>query len=73
MPAGFACSRAVLASNTNPPAEIVFELKLKPAQEKPVREILQEQMHMGVGAAQAAGVGDVVGATAAGREPLGPP
>jgi uncharacterized membrane protein YgcG len=39
----------VLASSTNPPAEITFELKNKPVQEKPVREILQEQMHMGVG------------------------
>jgi len=40
----------VLASSTNPPAaEIGFELKLKPPQEKPVREILQEQIHLGVG------------------------
>jgi len=40
----------VLASNANPPApEITFELKLKPVQEKPVHEILQEQIHLGVG------------------------
>lgn len=40
----------VLASSTNPPAaEIRFELKLKPPQEKPVHEILQEQIHMGAG------------------------
>ena len=38
-----------LASSTNPGAEIAFELKLKPVEEKPVREILQEQIHMGVG------------------------
>ena len=40
----------VLASSTNPPAaEIGFELKFKPPQEKPVHEILQEEIHMGVG------------------------
>ena len=40
----------VLASSANPPAaEIRFELKLKPPQEKPVHEILQEQIHMGAG------------------------
>jgi peptidoglycan-associated lipoprotein len=40
----------VLASSTNPPAgEIEFELKLEPVPEKPVREILQEEIHMGVG------------------------
>jgi uncharacterized membrane protein YgcG len=39
----------VLASNAKPPAEITFELKLKPVPEKPVHEILQEQMHMDVG------------------------
>jgi uncharacterized membrane protein YgcG len=39
----------VFASSANPPAEIAFELKLKPVQEKPVREILQEQIHMGSG------------------------
>jgi hypothetical protein len=39
----------VLASSTNPAAEIAFELKLKPVEEKPVREILQEQIHMDVG------------------------
>jgi uncharacterized membrane protein YgcG len=40
----------VLTSNTNPPAaEIAFELKLKPVQEKPVREILQEQIHIDAG------------------------
>jgi hypothetical protein len=39
----------VLASSANPPAEITFELKLKPVPQKPVHEILQEQMHMGVG------------------------
>jgi uncharacterized membrane protein YgcG len=40
----------VLASSTNPPAaEMQFELKLKPVEEKPVREILQEQIHLGAG------------------------
>jgi uncharacterized membrane protein YgcG len=39
----------VLASSTKPPTEITFELKIKPVPEKPVHEILQEQMHMGVG------------------------
>jgi hypothetical protein len=40
----------VLASNANPPAaEIRFELKLKPPQEEPVHEILQQQIHMGAG------------------------
>jgi uncharacterized membrane protein YgcG len=39
----------VLASNTKPPAEITFELKNKPVPEKPIHEILQEQMHLGVG------------------------
>ena len=40
----------VFASGVNPTAtEIQFELKLKPVQEKPVREILQEHIHMGVG------------------------
>jgi uncharacterized membrane protein YgcG len=40
----------VSASSANPPAaEVGFELKLKPPQEKPVHEILQEQIHMGVG------------------------
>jgi hypothetical protein len=38
----------VLASNTNPPAaEIAFELKLKPVEEKPVREVLHEEFYMG--------------------------
>jgi uncharacterized membrane protein YgcG len=40
----------VLASSTNPPAaEMQFELKLKPVEEKPVREILQKQIHLGAG------------------------
>jgi hypothetical protein len=40
----------VLASSTNP-AAIEFELKLKPVPEKPVHEILQEEIHLGVGGA----------------------
>jgi uncharacterized membrane protein YgcG len=39
----------VLASSAKAPAEIAFELKIKPVPEKPVHEILQQQMHMGVG------------------------
>ena len=40
----------VLASSTNPPAGgIEFELMPKPVQEKPVHEILKQEMHMGVG------------------------
>jgi hypothetical protein len=47
----------VLASSANPPAaEIRFELKLKPPQEKPVHEILKEQIHMGAGGGAGRGV-----------------
>jgi uncharacterized membrane protein YgcG len=45
----------VLATNAKPPAESVFELKLKPVVEKPIREILQEQIHLGVGGGAARG------------------
>ena len=40
----------VVASSTNPTAaQIEFELKLKPVQEKLVREVLREEIHVGVG------------------------
>jgi hypothetical protein len=38
-------------------AEIAFELKPKPVQEKPIHEILQEQIHLGVGGGAARGGG----------------
>jgi hypothetical protein len=47
----------LLATNANPPAEIAFELKPKPVQEKPIHEILQEQIHLGVGGGAARGGG----------------
>jgi hypothetical protein len=47
----------LLATNANPPAEIAFELKPNPVQEKPIREILQEQIHLGVGGGAARGGG----------------
>jgi hypothetical protein len=37
----------VLASNTKPPAAIGFELKVKPAPEKPVRKILEQHLNIG--------------------------
>jgi uncharacterized membrane protein YgcG len=39
----------VSASGASPPTEIQFELKLRPAQEKPIQEILKEEIHMSVG------------------------
>jgi uncharacterized membrane protein YgcG len=40
----------VLASSTNTPAaQIKFELKPKPVQEKPVRKTAQKEIHMGMG------------------------
>jgi uncharacterized membrane protein YgcG len=40
----------VVASSINPPAgQIEFELKLKPVQEKLVREVLKEEIHVGAG------------------------
>jgi hypothetical protein len=37
----------VLASSVNPPASLVFVLKIKPEAEKPVRRILREQIRVG--------------------------
>jgi len=50
LPEGFALASPAraqaLASSANPPAPIKFELKAKPPQEKPVREILQKRIDL---------------------------